>query len=382
MFKYFYNLLGYIKKIFQKSNSVDILLNPDFISHYRSYLIDSFLKKFRDNKLSFRIISNKKPYLNLRMSRKYLNYDEFIASDPIFFRRYIIWQPKLLRSFFLLGPKKYIVWGEITRVNTWILFIINRLLFHKTKIYLWTHGIYGRESKFLKSLRIFYCNLADLILVYSSYSKKLLINNGILESKIKVIGNQLPEAKKYNLIKNNLIKSKALNLIFIGRISERKKIDLVIELVKNWSVNEQFMINLTLIGPNTKIKNNIRYCNSSIRYIPEIYDPKELNHYFSQSDYGICPDNVGLFILSCIFTGIPIITHHNLAFHGPEASALKNNVNMIKINFPVNMNDLKIKLKIAYKLKKQSKFSPLRIRNTLPKYFETEYPEKLIGEII
>ena len=378
MLKYFSDFLGN----FTRYPKVDILINPDFISHYRSFLLDPLLNQIRHKKYSFRILSNKKPYLNLRMSKKYLNYDEFIASDPIFFRRFIIWQPKLLRSFFLFRPKKYIVWGEITRINTWILFILKRFFFNKTKIYLWTHGIYGRESKFLKRLRILYCNLADLILVYSSYSKKLLINNGILESKIKVIGNQLPEAKKYNLIKNNLTKSKVLNLIFVGRISPKKKIDSVIELVKNWSMDEQFMINLTLIGPNTKIKNNIRYCNSSIRYIPEIYDPKELNHYFSQSDYGICPDNVGLFILSCIFTGIPIITHHNLAFHGPEASALKNNVNMIKINFPVNMNDLKIKLKIAYELKKQSKFSPLEIRKTLPKYFETNYPENLIGEII
>ena len=378
MNKKFYFLFKYFKPSFK----IDVLINPDFISHYRSFLIDPILKQIKNKKLTFRILSNKKSYLKIRMSKKYLKYEEYIDSNPIFFKRFIVWQPRLLRSFLLMRPKIYIVWGEVTRINSWILLIIKKIFFKEKKIYLWTHGIYGRENIVLKNLRLIYCNLADLILVYSSYSKKLLISNGINDSKIKIIGNQLPDANKYLLSKKNHLRLKELNLIFVGRVIKKKKIDLVIQLVENWSVKENFFINLTIIGPNTKTKQKINFSNSTIRYIPELYDPKDLNYYYAKSDYGICPDNAGLFILSCIMTGIPIITHNNLAFHGPEASALKNNENMLQINFPVSLKDLKKKLNYAYNLKKETKFPPLLIRNTLPKYFETEYPEKLVGEII
>ena len=82
--------------------------------------------------------------------------------------------------------------------------------------------------------------MGDLLLVYSEYSKKVLIQNGIKSSKIKIIGNQLPKAEEYLVTSKKKDRSNTLNLIFVGRMSKKKKINLVIELVKNWSISEKF----------------------------------------------------------------------------------------------------------------------------------------------
>tara|TARA_B100000989_G_scaffold278203_1_gene239784 strand:- start:34278 stop:35426 length:1149 start_codon:yes stop_codon:yes gene_type:complete len=370
--------ISFKNKFFQKT---DIIINPDFISNYRSVLIDKLVKEIKKRKLTYKILSNSKSYFNLDIKDKYLLEKEYIRSNPLFLFKNIIWQPKLLRSFLLLRPKIFIVWGEVTRINSWIILILRKLLFRESKIYLWTHGIYGREKYIIRKLRAIHFNMADLILVYSSYSERLLILNGINKSKIKIIGNQLPDAEQYRILEKVQNKAKELNLIFVGRISKKKKIDLVIKLVQNWSSKHQFSVNLTIIGPNTKSFKKKKFYNSSIIYIPAIYEPENLNRYYSKNDYGICPDNVGLFCLSCILTGIPIITHNNLAYHGPESSSLKINENIIEIEFPVNLKDLEDKIVKAYYYKTDQRFSPFKIRKTLPYYFESNYPEKVIKEI-
>ena len=108
-----------------------LLLVSPLIIFYRIFKQKEDIKRFKEKKLSFRILSNKKTFFNLRMSKKYLKYSEYISSDPIFLKKFIIWQPKLLRSFFLMSPKIYIVWGEVSRINSWILLIIKRYFFTK-----------------------------------------------------------------------------------------------------------------------------------------------------------------------------------------------------------------------------------------------------------
>ena len=163
-----------LKRLFWNKKT-DIIINPDFISNYRTALLDKFLSVIYKKNLSFILLSNSKSYFNLKISKNYLLKKEYEKSNPILFFKHIIWQPKLIRLFLLKRPKVYIVWGEVTRLNTWILLILKRIFFKYSKIYLWTHGIYGRENKFLKKLRAFHFNMADFLLVYSDYSKKVLI---------------------------------------------------------------------------------------------------------------------------------------------------------------------------------------------------------------
>jgi len=359
----------------------DVIINPDFISNYRTVLLDKLLKVIKNKKLNFIILSNSKSYFNLKISKDYLLKKEYKKSNPIFFFNHIIWQPFLIRLFLFKRPKFYIVWGEVTRLNSWILLILKKTFFKSSKIYLWTHGIYGRENIILKKLRAFHFNMGDLLLVYSEYSKKVLIQNGIKSSKIKIIGNQLPKAEEYLVTSKKKDRSNTLNLIFVGRMSKKKKIDLVIELVKNWSISEKFFLKLIIIGPNNNKKIDNSYLNSSITYIPEIYEPKLLFDYFSKSDFGICPDNIGLFCLSSILSGLPLITHTNNAYHGPESAALKKGINLVPLNFPVEEKDLKLKLYDAYKQKKIGKFCPKVIRDSLPVYFTSIYQDKILGEL-
>jgi len=226
----------------------------------------------------------------------------------------------------------YIVGGPFC-LSYWLLIILSK--FSKKKVASWSHGIYGRENKIRKLIKKLYFNLCDLNFVYNNRAIELMTEIGIQEQKIARVGNSLDTdgnlAIRKSLIKNNIYKKLFKNdfhtLIFVGRISKEKRLDILIESMKILYEKGLFL-NLIVVGKDIDevyLKNIVKL-NKLEKYVylyGPCYDDSILGDLFYNADICVSPGNVGLTAISALTFGCPVITHNNFNHQGPEFEAIK-----------------------------------------------------------
>lgn len=263
----------------------------------------------------------------------------YLGVKNIAFKKFL-WQKGL---FTILLNRKFdavIFLGEDRIISTWIALFLMRL-FDK-KAYLWSHGLYGRESTIRKKLRVLFYKLSTGIFVYNNRAKELLIKAGINADKMTVIFNSLnyDEIKSYRKLFNNKTKDKIISVFLdpdlpvafcISRINSSKKIDLLIEAIGILKTQGSLM-NCFIIGDGKeeliKIKEMVKRMGlaNQINFTGGLYDEKVISEYILSSDICVCPAAIGLTAIHSLSYGIPVVTHNNFPFQGPEFEAIVPNV--------------------------------------------------------
>ena len=257
--------------------------------------------------------------------------DYFIESKIRYYKNIPIYQniPKLYRV--LRENEIIILPGEVSLISTWRILLLSKLFKNKTII--WTHGLYGRESKIRKWLTILFYSLADTIWVYNSYAKKLLQTE--LKKKITVVYNSntlisdndsMKEDHKYDAILKKIHKDDKI-ILFFGRIDRKRNLSLLLNCFLKMS-KELSNLKLLIIGNLEKdyeqdflemirMKNNVIHVNG-------IYDIELLGKIFNRSHVMVYPEGVGLAGLHCMNHGLPVISHNDSTTQKPEFEAIKN----------------------------------------------------------
>lgn len=81
--------------------------------------------------------------------------------------------------------------GVIRSLSEWWLLQRMGKGMNYSKIYLWTHGWYGKESRFQKIVKKFFFKKVDGFFLYGNYAKSEMIKNGFDAKKTSVIRNSL-----------------------------------------------------------------------------------------------------------------------------------------------------------------------------------------------
>lgn len=215
-----------------------------------------------------------------------------------------------------------------TTLNNWILFFLSR--YFRIKVISWSHGIYGREGRLRLWIKSIYYSLCDLNLVYNNYALKMLVDSGVIKEKVYVVGNCVnkPSLSKtqvskeqQELFKNNII-------LFVGRITSEKRVDLLINAFNRVKL-ERSGLKLVLVGPriNSGGSERIEDFGSDIHYLGPVYDDNLLQYYFQNSLLCVSPGNIGLTAISSILEGCPVITHNNFSYQGPEFECIVSGEN-------------------------------------------------------
>lgn len=247
----------------------------------------------------------------------------------------LLWQPKAIRQLFK-PYDKYIVLGQPNFVTTWILLILAK--FTKKKIYLWTHGWYGRESAVKKIVKKIFFGLADGLFVYGDYAINLMIKEGFSKNKLHAIHNSLDYDKQLDIRKNisqtpiytNHFKNSNPNLIFIGRLTKVKQLDMILDMLRI-SNDDQNHYNLTYIGSGED-EQRLRELTKQYGLADQVwfygacYEERELAELIYNADLCIAPGNVGLTAIHCLTYGCPIITHNDFTMQMPEFEVIKAGV--------------------------------------------------------
>lgn len=302
----------------------------------------------------------------------------------------IYWQKGALNLLF--KPYNcYIILGEYYCLSTWLILILNKFL--RKKIILWTHGWYGNESFFKSIFKITFFKMSDQILLYGNYAKELMIRQGFKEKKLQVIYNSLD-------YENQLIVRKTLRssdiyvdhfknnypvLIFIGRLTKLKKLNLLIE-AQNQLINSGNPVNLIFIGKGEEEKKlkklvDFRKTERFVWFFGPSYNEIEIGELIYNAEICVSPGNVGLTAMHAMVYGTPVISHDDFTLQMPEfESIVKGETGDFYEN--ENINSLVLTIENWFKSNNDREYVRNKCFEKIDNYFNPMYQLKIIQKVL
>lgn len=239
---------------------------------------------------------------------------------------------KLLKEDF----DNYLMLGESRVLSTWLFCIIARLFYPNKKVYFWTHGWYGKEisiERFLK--KIFFRLPKGGIFLYGNYARNLMIKEGFNPEKLFVLHNSLAYEEQVSfrnsLTRNTIYKdffgNENPNLIFIGRLTTIKRLDMIL-MAMSILRDKGEHYNMTFIGGGEQL-DHLRALarqlslEQNVWFYGPCYEEKELSDLIYNADLCVSPGNVGLTAMHTMVYGTPVLTHNDFSHQMPEFEAIR-----------------------------------------------------------
>lgn len=237
-----------------------------------------------------------------------------------------------------LGLDNYdviIIAGIIKNISEWgLLFKYGRKK-KGPKVFLWTHGWYGKESKFQRIIKKFFFSLADALLLYGNYAKEGLIKLGVEERKLFVIHNSLDYdvqlANRIQISETKIFKEHFHNdypvLIFLGRLTRIKHLDMLLDAVSILNQRGE-KANVVFVGDG-EMKDSLQKqaknlgLNDRVWFYGECFDEKRNAELLYNADLCVAPGNVGLTAMHSLMFGCPVLTHNDFKWQMPEFESIK-----------------------------------------------------------
>lgn len=253
-------------------------------------------------------------------------YDTFGKHNSFYWKRGII------QLLFRKKYKTFLMLSESRSLTDYIFLGLSRLL--KKRVYVWTHGWYGKETIIEAALKRWQFNRADGIFVYSNYGRNLLIQQGIPANKIFTIHNSLhydqQRTIRENMTSSNIYREYFGNeyptIIFIGRLTKAKKLDMLIDaLVKLRTERKRF--NLVIVGDGTERnclqkKVDSEEFQNNVWFYGACYDELLNAELVYNADLCVAPGNIGLTAMHAMVFGCPCISHNSFEWQMPEFEAI------------------------------------------------------------
>lgn len=231
----------------------------------------------------------------------------------------------------------YLMTGEPYCLTTWLFLFLH--LFSRKKIIFWTHGWYGDESFAKIVLKKIFFGLADHILTYGNYAKKLMVEHGFRPDKISVIYNSLDytsalkirESLQPGSIYTDHFGCQAPVICFSGRLSPVKKLDLLLQIIARFKAQGR-RLHCILLGdgesrqPLLELAAELGIADQ-VWFYGACYEEVKIAEIIFNADLCVIPDNAGLSVLHAMSYGCPVITHDYFPAQGPEFEIIKDGVN-------------------------------------------------------
>jgi glycosyltransferase involved in cell wall biosynthesis len=244
------------------------------------------------------------------------------------------WTSRLL-SLLFEKHDIYIFIGSTRNVSLFIFLLFKKFFFPHKKVVLWSHGYYGKESWMeLSFLKRPLFRMADSLLLYGNFARDLMIKDGFSSKRLYAIHNSLsyPEqlsirkSLKRTAIFDNHFKNDYPVLIFIGRLTPVKRIDIFLDAIRMLR-DKKYYYNVVLVGDGVErdnLKNKVDKLgiDSHVWLYGESYNEKENGELIYNSDLCVAPGNVGLTAIHSLMFGCPVITHDDFKWQMPEFEAI------------------------------------------------------------
>ena len=230
----------------------------------------------------------------------------------------------------------YLMLGETRALSTWLFCILARLFHPRKRVFFWSHGWYGKETRMERAIKKVYFKLpGNGIFLYGNYARELMIKEGFNPDKLFVIHNSLAYDQQVSIRKElgpgsvyqDHFANQNPNLVFVGRLTPVKQLDLVIEAVSALKKKGQDY-NLTMIGGG-EMEEQLKELSKELGLTQNIwfygpcYEENTLGELLYNADLCVSPGNVGLTAMHSLVFGTPVITHDSFPYQMPEFEAVK-----------------------------------------------------------
>ena len=245
-----------------------------------------------------------------------------------------VWQSGVVPLLFK-NYSHYILLADTRSASMWVFCLLSRLFFRKKKVFFWTHGWYGKESRAESFIKKFYFRLPNGgIFLYGNYARNLMIKEEFDAQKLFTIHNSLDYEKQIEVRKklsktdiyDSHFSNSGFNLVFIGRLTPVKKLDMVIEAMRK-CVDLGVSVNCTFVGGGTEAENlrslvHEMQMEDRIWFYGPCYDEEKNGELIYNADICVSPGNVGLTAMHSLVFGTPVITHNKFPLQMPEFEAI------------------------------------------------------------
>lgn len=289
---------------------------------------------FSDNKNTITSVKTIDPKrANLPPRKGGLNW-RFIKS--IHLGRNFLWQRGVVKLAFSKEFDTIIYLGVVYHLSTWVSCFFARLMRKRTLM--WSHGFLRNEKGLKGWVRTCFYRLADGMLLFGNHAREIMISKGFAPEKLYVIYNSLDYDRqckiRENITQEQLagLRRKLFNkpglpvLLWIGRLTPQKKLDMVLKAAKILK-DDGNECNVLFIGDGTEKQNLLDMShelglNDNVHFRGACYDEEEIGPLISLCDICIAPGEVGLTCMHSLVYGTPVITHDEPDYQGPEYEAI------------------------------------------------------------
>lgn len=252
----------------------------------------------------------------------------WIPTTNIWLPGSVLWQSAVVPCVFSRSYDGIIFLGDMHYISTWVGALASRAV--GTKIFFWTIGMHRPEFGLKLALRNAWHSLPCHILVYGEYAKNLMCRSGISSNRIAVIGNSLDfkeQSKHYHAVeKLGIPQSDTPMLVAIGRLTERRKLDRLIEAVAILGA-DGVVTKARIIGQGPERARlealaselNVR---DQVQFVGAIYDEAIIARHMYEADLCVVPGIIGLGAVHAHTYGTPVITCGDWAIQAPEAEVI------------------------------------------------------------
>ena len=247
----------------------------------------------------------------------------------------LFWQSGVL-GLLKKGYTDFITPGETYCLSTWVLLLIARL--RHRRVFLWTHGAYGDEKGLKKWITKMRVKLASGVFLYGDYAKRILISYGANKEKLHTIFNsldydtqkQMREGIKPIKIYSDKFRNNNANIIFIGRLTKVKKLNMILEAMSLLK-KDRIGLNVIFVGDGAEKEHlkKIVLANgleNNVWFYGVCYDEQKISELIYNADICVSPGNVGLTAMHAMVFGTPVISHNNFSKQMPEFEAIEEGI--------------------------------------------------------
>jgi glycosyltransferase involved in cell wall biosynthesis len=315
---------------------MDVLIVYHYFALYREPIFKELLMS---KKMNIFLAGDKEANNDIKLvseaSELYVQ-GNFIRLNNVWGKGKYLWQVGVLSAVLKKKWKAVILLGDPNFISTWAVLLLSKFL--PVKTYLWTHGFVMRGGGAQRLLKKFMYSLSDGVFLYGNTSKKELIEIGIGAEKLHVIYNSLnyfSQCELRNKIsKNNILSTRKklctdgmFQLVFIGRLTFHKKLDILIKSLSLLMEKENdFALVFIGDGEAKESLENLAVSlgvSESVKFIGSIYAEEDIAPILMCSDVCVSPGEVGLTAMHAMGYGLPVITHSNDCAQMPEFEVVK-----------------------------------------------------------
>lgn len=244
------------------------------------------------------------------------------------------WKKNTISKLFNKEYNTFLVSIESRAISDYVFLLLKSLFFPKKRVYAWTHGWYGKETKFEAALKKWQFRKLTGIFTYGNYARKLLIQEGFAPDKVHAIHNSLHYDQQIELRKSiqpsDVYVSHFSNnnpvIIFIGRLTKMKQLDMLVYAVADLKAKNE-LYNLVFVGDGeerTALETLVteRGVSDQVWFYGACYDEKQNAELIYNADVCVAPGNVGLTAMHTMVFGTPVISHNDFKWQMPEFEAI------------------------------------------------------------